>query len=299
MRCWSVVTLLLFGMGFPACAQHGGAAHAGFAGHSGGGIAGGSFAGSARSGFGTNSHPGGFGGTPSRSAGGQLRSASPGFQRPGFRIPGSRMPGYQTSGNRGQGYPSAGIAGNRPTATRPVFFNRSRTTSAPGYFGAGPYGNRGRDGRLRNNYLGVYPGFLGYGIPYPFWDDGLDSFWNDDNTLGYNAALPQDGTGVPYAGQAAFEGDPSGAGPYPPQGTAAPYVAGDAAPQRKNELPEEEAVTLIFKDGRPPEQIRNYALTRTALYVPGRHMREIPLEQLDLPATERVNHDAGITFQLP
>ena len=55
----------------------------------------------------------------------------------------------------------------------------------------------------------------------------------------------------------------------------------------------------MFKDGRPSEQIHNYALTRTTLYVPGRRIREIPLEQIDLAATAKVNHEAGVAFQLP
>jgi hypothetical protein len=60
----------------------------------------------------------------------------------------------------------------------------------------------------------------------------------------------------------------------------------------------EEAVTLIFKDGRPPEQIHNYLLTRSTLYVGDPH-RAIPTDQLDLDATAKVNQAAGVDFQLP
>jgi hypothetical protein len=60
-----------------------------------------------------------------------------------------------------------------------------------------------------------------------------------------------------------------------------------------------DAVTLVFKDGRPPETIHNYALTRTTLYVTdGRH-RQIPVADLDLAATEKANREAGVMFQLP
>jgi len=58
------------------------------------------------------------------------------------------------------------------------------------------------------------------------------------------------------------------------------------------------AVTIIFKDGNS-QQIHNYMLTRTTLYVQDEHRREIPVEELDLPATQRVNRDAGVAFQLP
>ena len=58
-------------------------------------------------------------------------------------------------------------------------------------------------------------------------------------------------------------------------------------------------MTLVFKDGRPVEQIHNYILTRTMLTVWDEHHRVIPVDQLDLAATEKVNHDAGVDFQLP
>lgn len=61
----------------------------------------------------------------------------------------------------------------------------------------------------------------------------------------------------------------------------------------------EDAVTLVFRNGRPPEQVHNYLLTRTTLYVLDQHHRDIPTDLLDLAATATVNHSAGIDFQLP
>ena len=58
-------------------------------------------------------------------------------------------------------------------------------------------------------------------------------------------------------------------------------------------------MTLVFKDGRPSEQIHNYMLTRTMLYVQGDRLREIAVADLDLPATEKVNREAGVDFRLP
>jgi hypothetical protein len=63
--------------------------------------------------------------------------------------------------------------------------------------------------------------------------------------------------------------------------------------------PEEDAVTLVFKDGRPNQQIHNYMLTRTTLYVQDERRREIPVSELDLAATEQANKDAGVMFRLP
>jgi hypothetical protein len=61
----------------------------------------------------------------------------------------------------------------------------------------------------------------------------------------------------------------------------------------------EDGVTLVFKDGRPPEQIHNYVLTPTTIYVGDQRRRDIPIDQLDLEATAKANRDAGVDFQLP
>jgi hypothetical protein len=61
-----------------------------------------------------------------------------------------------------------------------------------------------------------------------------------------------------------------------------------------------DTVTLIFKDGRPPEQITSYLATRSTLTViNGRRHREIPLAELDLPATRKANLETGVTFDVP
>jgi hypothetical protein len=78
--------------------------------------------------------------------------------------------------------------------------------------------------------------------------------------------------------------------PYEPQAAAAPAPA----------LPEQPEITLFFKDGRPAQQVQNYAVTRTTVYVlDGTRRREIPLNQLDLPQTEKANRDAGLDFAVP
>jgi hypothetical protein len=70
--------------------------------------------------------------------------------------------------------------------------------------------------------------------------------------------------------------------------------------QSLSEAPDsEDAVTLIFKDGRPPEQIHNYILTRGTLYVGDRHHPDIPVDQLDVTATAKANQDAGADFRFP
>jgi hypothetical protein len=55
----------------------------------------------------------------------------------------------------------------------------------------------------------------------------------------------------------------------------------------------------VFKDGRPAQQIHDYILTRTILYVQDTGTREIPVADLGLAAMEKVNKPAGVDFQLP
>jgi hypothetical protein len=79
----------------------------------------------------------------------------------------------------------------------------------------------------------------------------------------------------------------------PPLADEIPQPSPEPAPEAPD------AVTLIFKDGRPAQQVHNYALTRTTLYVIGSHHRDIPVADLDLAATEKANRQAGVAFELP
>lgn len=69
-----------------------------------------------------------------------------------------------------------------------------------------------------------------------------------------------------------------------------PFVGGDS----------QNVATVIFKDGRPAEPVRNFVLTPTTLYVldmSGR--RIIPLSEVDMAATREANRRAGIDFHVP
>ena len=81
---------------------------------------------------------------------------------------------------------------------------------------------------------------------------------------------------------------------YPQQSAAAPPPAEPIAPE-----PE---LTLIFKDGHT-QAIHNYVLTSSDLVIldqaaTGRQ-RRIPLDQIDLPATEKAAQQAGLDFTPP
>jgi hypothetical protein len=68
---------------------------------------------------------------------------------------------------------------------------------------------------------------------------------------------------------------------------------------RSSEPVNEEAVTLIFKDHRPNQVIHNYLLTGTTLTVWDRNPRNIPVNEIDIAATEKTNREAGVDFYLP
>jgi hypothetical protein len=167
-------------------------------------------------------------------------------------------------------------------ASRPLSLNPAVHTQRPNFYNRRPgYTASFRDRRP----------YYGAGIPYV-------SGWVDPDYLDYpdnggydSSANPPDDSINGYAPQGTDQGAPS---PYTEQASAEPQPALPTPPPEN-----EEAVTLIFKDGRPAEQIHNYALTRTTLYVSDGHRREIPVDQLDLAATEKANHDAGVDFHIP
>jgi hypothetical protein len=85
----------------------------------------------------------------------------------------------------------------------------------------------------------------------------------------------------------------------PPPWPGAPYASPQPQPGTPATAENGETVTLIFKDGRTPEEIHNYLLTKDILYVGDQYHRQIPIDQLDLAATVQVNRDLGVDFRLP
>jgi hypothetical protein len=179
----------------------------------------------------------------------------------------------------GRAAASARTAGSRSLAVAPGF-----RRTGPSNFGARtPYAGAGR---YRRPYRSPYRPEIVYGNPgwvSPYILDYPDSFDNDDSQAG-----PVDSVGG-YDAPPPEQNQPEPPRVFPPASDLSP------APSANSDV----AVTLVFKDGRPPEQIDNYLLTRTTLYVLDQRRRVIPLDELDLVATGKVNHDAGVDFHLP
>jgi hypothetical protein len=179
----------------------------------------------------------------------------------------------------------------------PRYTGRGPLTSTPRFLGSAPRNFVSRPSYYygASRYRRPYSSRYGYGVPYlgagwiaPGYLDSGYLEYPDTTTYDDSQAAPN------YA--AGYDNPPPNPEQPPP---TPPYSSYAEPPHASPPVADEAAVTLIFKDRRPPQQIRNYAMTRTTLYVLDQHHRDIPLDQIDLDATQKVNHDAGIDFQLP
>lgn len=227
-------------------------------------------------------------------SGGHAGGFSSGGFHSGFSAPAPShfSGGFSSFSGAHSGYPASGSA----CATYTPRFSGGPSYRTPynrSGFGANrtPYG--GPDGRGRRVHISRNGSWLSYIVPAyvgPWYGYGYpDTGYYDDA----DAAAPAQASAPQYDVQpgeeeAAREPYYPSAGSYPPGGT---YPQATPA--------NEDAVTLVFKDGRPAEQIHNYALTRTTLFVLDDHRRDIPVDEIDLETTAKVNREAGIEFQLP
>jgi hypothetical protein len=187
--------------------------------------------------------------------------------RPGVRFPSSPI-------HEGQYRPPAGPS-HRPDSGR----------HGVGYRTHDPY-----------IYAG-YPWLNSFGYGFPVAYGGLPYDNGQDDTGGGPLPGPQQ---ADYGDQS-----PAGYAPEPP----APQMADNALlafrppyqGQAENApVSAQPATTLIFKDGRPPMQIHNYALTANTLYaLDGDSHKEIPLSLVNVQATIEANRAAGVDFALP
>ena len=152
---------------------------------------------------------------------------------------------------------------------------------------------------FHNWYVYNYPTWPGYGYPYLVdpgfydWDDSDDSaldnsgYLQSDAASYYPAPYPDYGPDYGYGApgeipRASAQG----------QQRAAAGLTAPSAP--------EQPLTVIFKSGRAPVKIQNYMMTARVLTdLDSQHYEQIPLDQIDLAATQRINSAAGMEFQIP
>jgi hypothetical protein len=144
----------------------------------------------------------------------------------------------------------------------------------------------------RSHYSrGVYvPAYIGYGYYGGFYGYPDDSSYVDQAEA---APAYQDETAQAPPPDGGYYDQAYGQAP-PPRPAYQPEAAAPAP------IPDQPETTLLFKDGRPPQQVQNYAVTSTTLYVlDGERRRAIPLSEIDLPQTQKTNRDAGLDFEIP
>ena len=151
---------------------------------------------------------------------------------------------------------------------------------------------------------GGYPYWPWYGWGYPYLTSYWPSYWNTSDDYDSQPASNYAASQYPeYSPGPYEETEPQQPEPEQPSYTPWPYArpAPSAVPESPGSpSPSIEApVTLIFKDGRPNQQIHNYLLTAGTLSVLDQHRRDIPVDQIDLAATAKVNRDAGVEFSVP
>jgi hypothetical protein len=245
-----------------ATAQRGGGGHA----------SGGGSRGFASSGFSARSAPAFQGGFSSAPRSGFAPQSGYHYARPGYAAPNYRM----SAGRFSTARPASNV--------RPAFYQNGR--------GRRPY-NRGAGGV---GFYG-YPYSLGYGYPgYGYLDDGFGDDTTDIGPLnsGYtDSGYADNGSAPPPPDDPnAYNYGPIAENNSPPPQVRRVVSAPPPAP--------EQTTTIIFKDGRPAQQIENYIATHTTITVfhGARHI-DIPVDEIDIAATEKANRQAGVDFKLP
>lgn len=195
------------------------------------------------------------------------------------------------------------------TAARPYRFAGAAHYTGGGYFYSRLTDQRRRlgnfEGRPGYNWRRLYrprrPRLQNYGIgAYYVVPDVAE--WADTDYLDYaDTGGYDDSAGAPDYAPTPDNPPPEGYEGEPERHWPSLYSVyqPSSEPPQPSSPGKEEAVTLIFKNGRPSLRIYNYALTATTLYVLDKLHRDIPVAQLDMAATEKVNADAGVNFQLP
>jgi len=279
MMLRAVVALLVFAS--PAFAQHGGGragstGSRGFVGH----------AGVSRStGFsrsGSYSRPGNY----SRPAQ-PFRNFAPGNVRFGRPVqPGLQGPRFNSRNNYGNR-----LAPNRPQY-RPEYVSpnhRGGDRDHDRFRGGDRDHDRFRERRRGFNgwYSSVYPAWLSYGYPY-LLNPGFLYWGNSDDSTN------EQGSVAPSYSDPYLEPDYGS-----PEGYPGPSEAEGNGSVEQSEEPQV-PLTVIFKDGRAAESIENYIMTATVLTdFDSHHYERIPLDQIDLVATQQANRANGIDFQIP
>ena len=283
--------IALLALAVPAVAQRGGA-------H------GGSFGGPGSASRGSAGHAGFSGPSGFSRSTGSVRPAQPfrygtpgtaGFRQMGppnysnFRIP------YNGYGSPAARPPNRLLSAQPSSARYPSAQNRTsnRTSNRGGNSNGDLFAARRRS--FNNRYFSNYPTWPGYGYPYLIEPGFYD--WDDsDNSAPDNSAYDQSGAAPYYPA------------PDPDYGYGAPGEIPSASAQGQQRAAAEptapsapeQPLTVIFKSGRDPVKMQNYMMTSKVLTdLDSRHYEQIPIDQIDIAATQWANSAVGVRFEIP
>jgi hypothetical protein len=153
-----------------------------------------------------------------------------------------------------------------------------------------------------------FPRTFGYVLPYgPYYYGGYAPYAMDYGDYpGYTGYVAGTFDASPYPGYpypAQYAPPPNYYSPYssPPPVNSAP--APQSYQQRRSGRDDSasdnaEPTVLVFRDGHRQE-VANYAIMGSTLFVLSGPRSKIPIAELDVPATERVNQSRGIEFHVP
>jgi hypothetical protein len=140
---------------------------------------------------------------------------------------------------------------------------------------------RRRAGYGRRSYYPYYPyaSYYPYGGYYGFYADPLEYQNSDDQSA-----------------DSYVEDSPA---PYPQDDGLQRDVQADVEARNRSKSDVEPETALVFRD-QHVEEVRNYAIAGGTLWVfNDQSAKKIPLAQLDLDATAKMNDERGVDFQVP
>ncbi|MGA2978274.1 MAG: hypothetical protein ABSD76_01665 [Terriglobales bacterium] len=172
-------------------------------------------------------------------------------------------------------------------------------SSSSGAFHGGSF-SRGSGVRIRtgNSYYnhrgfygrrGYYPyyGYYPYGF-YGWYDDPLAYDSQGDQDAYADASYP-----APYPGDSGLQRDVQALS------GKVDRLQADVAARNRPQPDAEPETALVFRD-QHVEEVRNYAISGGAVWVlNAQAAKKIPLVNLDIPATVKMNDDRGVDFQVP
>jgi hypothetical protein len=168
------------------------------------------------------------------------------------------------------------------------------------------FGGSFRDGRFHHHHHrfffaggGFFPGYSFYGPYYPYYPYYYPLSWDysssyDSSEANYQQQRQMAGEIDRLSDEVARLREEQEMRAYAPPAPAPP-------PKSKSQAEQEPArpTALVFRDQRI-EEVKNYAIVGQTLWIfSERRARKVPLAELDLPATTKLNDERGVDFRVP